>query len=156
MRCGWISNPARPLPAASKRASTSSITTSTPLHRQLIASALITSALIATALITTPQTPISQPQIDTRQTCRPTVELSVAKKTTQRFVSRVTKLYEQGSIQQLIESDVGRWKQWAAGGLGPFARQLKLDDDVDGYRRSLQCQVNPLRERYLALALRWM
>ena len=33
-----------------------------------------------------------------RQSCEQTVQLSVAKKTRQRFVSRVTKLYEQGSI----------------------------------------------------------
>ena len=43
----------------------------------------------------------------------------------QRFVSRVTRLDEQGSIhQKMIEGYVRRWKQWATGGLGVFAKQL--------------------------------
>jgi len=55
----------------------------------------------------------------------------VAKKTRQRFVSRVTRLYEQGSIHQaMIEGYERRWKQWATGGLGEYAMQLTLDDDV--------------------------
>jgi len=38
------------------------------------------------------------PQVDAGQRCGLTVELRVAKKTRQRFVSRVTRLDEQGSI----------------------------------------------------------
>ena len=67
-----------------------------------------------------------------KQRCGLTVELRVAKKTRQQFVSRVTRLYEQGSIhQKMIEGYVRRWKQWATGGLGEYAKQLILDDDLD-------------------------
>jgi purine nucleoside permease len=58
-----------------------------------------------------------------RQRCGQTAELRVAKKTRQRFVSRVTKLYEQDSISEVIEGYVRRWKQWATGGLGEYAKQ---------------------------------
>ena len=75
-----------------------------------------------------------------------TVEMRLAKKTKQRFVSRVTKLYEQGSKHhRMIEGYVRRWKQWATGGLGEFAKQLFLDDDVDGYLQGLRCRVSPSR-----------
>jgi len=86
------------------------------------------------------------PQVDTTQPVGMTVQLRMAKKTRQRFVSRVTRLYEQGSIhQKMIEGYVRRWKQWATGGLGEFAKQLILDDDVDGYLQSLRCRVSPSR-----------
>ena len=93
---------------------------------------------------TTPTTNIS-PQLDTTQPFGLTVQLRVAKKTRQRFVSRVTRLYEQGSIIEVIEGYVRRWKQWARGGLGEFAKQLILDDDVCGYLQSLRCRVSPSR-----------
>lgn len=74
------------------------------------------------------------------------VELRVARKTRQRFVSRLTRLDEQGSIQQVIEGNVKRWKQWATGGLGEYAEQLSLDDeDIDGFLQSLRCRVTPSR-----------
>jgi len=57
--------------------------------------------------------------IDNR--CEQTVQLRVAKKTRQRFVSRVARLYGQGSISEVIEGYVRRWKQWARGGLGEYA-----------------------------------
>ena len=94
---------------------------------------------------TTPTTNIS-PQLDTTQPNGLTVQLRVAKKTRQRFVSRVTRLYEQGSIhQKMIEGYVRRWKQWATGGLGAYAKQLMIDNDVDGYLQSLRCRVSPMR-----------
>ena len=100
--------------------------------------------VITAADATTPTTNIS-PQVDTGQTVGLTVDLRVAKKTRQRFVSRVTRLYEQGSISEVIEGYVRRWKQWARGGLGEYAKQLTLDDDVDGHLQSLRCQVSPSR-----------
>ena len=80
-----------------------------------------------------------------RQRCGQTAELRVAKKTRQRFVSRVTKLYEQDSISEVIEGYVRRWKQWATAGLAEYAKQLILGDDVDGYLQSLRCRVSPSR-----------
>ena len=80
-----------------------------------------------------------------RQRCGLTVDLRVAKKTRQRFVSRVTRLDEQSSISEVIEGYVRRWKQWARGGLGEFAKQLTLDDDACGYLQSLRCRVSPSR-----------
>ena len=54
-----------------------------------------------------------------------TVEIRVAKNTRQRFVSRVTRLDEQGSIHHaMIAGCVRRWKQWASGGLGEFTNQI--------------------------------
>jgi hypothetical protein len=85
------------------------------------------------------------PQVDTTQPVGLTVQLRVAKKTRQRFVSRVTRLYEQGSIIEVIEGYVRRWKQWATGGLGEFVKQLTLDDDACGYLQSLRCRVSPSR-----------
>ena len=86
------------------------------------------------------------PPVDADQTVGPTVDLRVAKKTRQRFVSRVTRLDEQGSIhQKMIEGYVRRWKQWARGGLGEFAKQLIFDDDACGYLQSLRCRVSPSR-----------
>lgn len=80
------------------------------------------------------------PPVDADQTVGLTVQLRVAKKTRQRFVSRVTRLYEQGSIhQKMIEGYVRRWKQWARGGLGEYAKQLILDDDACGYLQNLGC-----------------
>ena len=91
-------------------------------------------------------TPNISPQLDTEPSCEQTVQLRVAKKTRQRFVSRVTRLYEQGSIhQKMIEGYVRRWKQWARGGLGEYVKQLILDDDVDGYLQSLRCRLSPSR-----------
>ena len=40
---------------------------------------------------------------------------------------------------------VRRWEQWATGGLGEYAKQLTLDDDVDGDLQSLRCRVSPSR-----------
>ena len=77
--------------------------------------------------------------------CGLTVQLRVAKKTKQQYVSRVTKLYEHVLISEVIEGDVRRWNQWATGGLGEYAKQLILDDDVDGYLQSLRCRVSPSR-----------
>ena len=78
--------------------------------------------------------------------CGVTVQQRVTtNKTRQRFVSRVSRLYEQGSIIEVIEGYVRRWKQWARGGLGEYAKQLILDDDVDGYLQSLRCRVSPSR-----------
>ena len=85
------------------------------------------------------------PQLDTEPSCEQTVQLRVAKKTRQRFVSRVTRLYEQGSISEVIEGYVRRWKQWARGGLGEYAKQLILDDVACGYLQSLRCRVSPSR-----------
>ena len=54
-----------------------------------------------------------------------TVEMRLANKTRQRFVSRVTRLDEQGSIHHaMIAGYVGRWKQWASGGLAEFTKQI--------------------------------
>ena len=85
------------------------------------------------------------PQADTTQPVGLTVDLRVAKKTRQRFVSRVTRLDEQGSISEVIEGYVRRWKQWARGGLGESAKQLTFDDDVAGYLQSLGCRESPSR-----------
>ena len=94
---------------------------------------------------TAPPTNINPP-VDTGQPNRQTVQLRVAKKTRQRFVSRMTRLYEQLSIHQaMIEGYVRRWKQWARGGLGESAKQLTFDDDVDGYLQSLGCRESPSR-----------
>ncbi len=101
--------------------------------------------VITTEQVTPLPTNIS-PQVDTAQPVGLTLEMRVAKKTKQRFVSRLTRLYEQGSKHhRMIEGYVRRWKQWATGGPGEFAKQLILDDDVDGYLQSLRCQVSPSR-----------
>jgi len=71
--------------------------------------------------------------------------LSVANKTRQRFVSRVTRLDEQGSISEVIEGYVRRWRCWARSGLKQWATLLTLDDDVDDCPRIQLCLVSPLR-----------
>ena len=56
--------------------------------------------------------------------------LSVANKTRQRFVSRVTRLDQQGSISEVIEGYVRRWRRWVTSGLGVWATQLRVFDDA--------------------------
>ena len=63
-----------------------------------------------------------------RQPRGPTVTLRVAKKTRQRFVSRVTRLYEQGSIIEVIEGYVRRWRRWVTSGLGVWATRRWVFD----------------------------
>ena len=48
--------------------------------------------------------------------------LTVAKETKQQYVSRVTRLYEQGSISEVIEGYVRRW---VTSGLGVWATKLE-------------------------------
>ena len=52
----------------------------------------------------------------------------MAKKTRQRFVSRVTRLYEQGSISEVIEGYVRRWRRWVTSGLGVWATRRWVFD----------------------------
>ena len=70
------------------------------------------------------------PQADTTQPVGLTVDLRVAKKTRQRFVSRVTRLDEQGSISEVIEGYVRRWRRWVTSGLDVWATQLRVFDDA--------------------------
>ena len=83
-------------------------------------------------------------QIQPRNHSRP-ARLTVAKKTKQQYVSRVNRLYEQGSISGLIEGYVRRWRCWARSGLEQWATLLTLDDDVDDCLRIQPRLTSPLR-----------
>jgi hypothetical protein len=80
-----------------------------------------------------------------RQSCGQTVQLRVAKRTRPHFVSRVTRLYEQGSIHEVIEGYVRRWRCWARSGLKQWATLLTLDDVVDDCLRIQRWLASPLR-----------
>ena len=60
--------------------------------------------------------------------CGQIMGLRMAKKTRQRFVSRVTRLYEQGSISEVIEGYVRRWRRWVTSGLGVWATRRWVFD----------------------------
>ena len=100
--------------------------------------------VVITAADATPPTNIN-PQDDTGQPDGLTVQLRVAKKTRQRFVSRVTRLYEQGSISEVIEGYARRWRCWARSGLKQWATLLTLDDGDDDCLRIQPHLANPLR-----------
>lgn len=72
---------------------------------------------------TTPSPTNISPQVDTGQRPVLTMQLLMATKTKQRFVLRVTRVYEQGSIPRVIEGYVRRWKHWAAAHPSPSPEQ---------------------------------
>ena len=54
--------------------------------------------------------------------------LSMANKTRQNFVSRVSRLYEQRAIRNRIDGYQRRWRRWVTSGLGNWSKKLERLD----------------------------